>query len=218
MHSNYGKRWTNNEINMLLNEKKSGLSNEVISKNHKRSISAITIKLLQVCSNMINDDNSLDDIIDKYNLDKEQFIEYLDNNNIENIELDYKFNIDNNNNFEILIDDKLNGIVDISNEDLKWNSVEREQLINEINSGLTLFEISSIHKRSISSIKNKIIRMAIKNIENGENKEDVLNKFKLKENKIYNNNKKKKDKITREDIDTIINLLKEIKEDLNKLI
>jgi hypothetical protein len=171
---------------------------------------------------MINDDNNLDDIIDKYNLDREKFINYLDHNNIENIELEYKFNnnVDNNNNYEILIDDKLNGIVDISNEDLKWNSAEREQLINEISSGLTLYQMSCIHKRSISSLKNKIIRMAIKMIENGNNKEEVFNKFKLKENKIYNNNNNnnKKDKITRKDIDTIINLLKEIKEDLSKII
>ena len=52
--ANAGKKWTEEEINILLNERKEDKSIEDIAKIHKRTDSSVKSKLLAIAVSLLN--------------------------------------------------------------------------------------------------------------------------------------------------------------------
>jgi len=80
--SMHGEKWTDDEENKLIEELQSGLNNEWISANHKRTISSINAKIkmliLQDCVNGINHN----DIAIKFNKSIEEINKILEYNSV----------------------------------------------------------------------------------------------------------------------------------------
>ena len=55
---NHKIKWTNDELNQLLQETNNKLDINIIAKNHKRTVGAIKFKLIRYAAKLINDEPS----------------------------------------------------------------------------------------------------------------------------------------------------------------
>jgi len=75
--SNFGQKWTDEEENTLLQELDKNINIELIAQIHNRTIGGIIGKQLTIAYNMYVKKVSIEDIIIKTKLDKEQIMETI---------------------------------------------------------------------------------------------------------------------------------------------
>ena len=75
--SNYGQKWTDEEENTLLQELDKNINIEIIAQTHNRTIGGIRGRQRTIAYNMYVKDASIEEIIIKTKLDKEQILETI---------------------------------------------------------------------------------------------------------------------------------------------
>jgi len=139
---NHRVRWTNKENIQLYKEAKNHIDLETIANNHKRTVCAIKYRLIRYAIEMAEDDDTLTmkDLCNKTNLSRKILIEGFNTlkYNYEDLEDDYPENHGNT-----------------------WTNKETVQLYNQVENGIDLETIANDHKRTVNSIKYKLIRYAI---------------------------------------------------------
>ena len=97
-----------------------------------------------------------------------------------------------------------------------WNKTEVNILLNMIQNNETLENISKSLKRTLPSINCKLCSIGIDMLEKGSSYEDVYDVLKINKNEIDDFKQKQKNKSKSKE-DTVIELLKEIKDELKIL-
>ena len=75
--TNFGQKWTDEEENTLLQELDKNINIEIIAQTHKRTIGGIRGKQQTIAYNMYVKKASIEEIIIKTKLDKEQIMETI---------------------------------------------------------------------------------------------------------------------------------------------
>jgi hypothetical protein len=75
--SNFGQKWTDEEENTLLQELDKNINIEIIAQTHNRTIGGIKGRQRTIAYNMYVKDASIEEIIIKTKLDKEQILETI---------------------------------------------------------------------------------------------------------------------------------------------
>lgn len=75
--TNMGQKWTDEEENTLLQELDKNINIEIIAQTHKRTIGGIRGRQRTIAYNMYVKDVSIEEIIIKTKLDKEQILETI---------------------------------------------------------------------------------------------------------------------------------------------
>jgi len=75
--SNFGQKWTDEEENTLLQELDKNINIEIIAQTHNRTIGGIRGRQRTIAYNMYVKDASIEEIIIKTKLDKEQILETI---------------------------------------------------------------------------------------------------------------------------------------------
>ena len=82
--TNIGQKWTDEEENTLLQELDKNINIEVIAQTHNRTIGGIRCRQRTIAYNMYVKDVSIEEIIIKTKLDKEQILETITKKEKEN--------------------------------------------------------------------------------------------------------------------------------------
>lgn len=139
---NHRIRWTNKENIQLYKEAKNHINLETIANNHKRTVCAIKYRLIRYAIEMADDDETITmkDLCNKTNLSRKILIEGFKKlkYNYDDLEDDYPENHGNT-----------------------WTDKETVQLYSQVEKGIDLETIAIDHKRTVNSIKYKLIRYAI---------------------------------------------------------
>lgn len=139
---NHRARWTNKENLQLYKEARNHVDLETIANNHKRTICAIKYRLIRYAIEMADENEklTLKDLCNKTNLSRKVLIEGLNKlkYNYDDLEDDYPENHGNT-----------------------WTDNETTQLYNEVENGINIETIANDHKRTVNSIKYKLVRYAI---------------------------------------------------------
>jgi hypothetical protein len=139
---NHRARWTNKENLQLYKEARNHVDLETIANNHKRTICAIKYRLIRYAIEMADENEklTLKDLCNKTNLSRKVLIEGFKKlkYNYDDLEDDYPENHGNT-----------------------WTDNETVQLYNEIENGIDIETIANDHKRTVNSIKYKLVRYAI---------------------------------------------------------
>ena len=75
--TNFGQKWTDEEENTLLQELDKNINIEIIAQTHNRTIGGIRGRQRTIAYNMYVKDASIEEIIIKTKLDKEQILETI---------------------------------------------------------------------------------------------------------------------------------------------
>jgi hypothetical protein len=139
---NHRARWTNKENLQLYKEARNHVDLETIANNHKRTICAIKYRLIRYAIEMADENEklTLKDLCNKTNLSRKVLIEGFNKlkYNYDDLEDDYPENHGNT-----------------------WTDNETTQLYNEVENGIDIETIANDHKRTVNSIKYKLVRYAI---------------------------------------------------------
>jgi len=139
---NHRARWTNKENLQLYKEARNHVDLETIANNHKRTICAIKYRLIRYAIEIADENEklTLKDLCNKTNLSRKVLIEGFKKlkYNYDDLEDDYPENHGNT-----------------------WTDNETVQLYNEIENGIDIETIANDHKRTVNSIKYKLVRYAI---------------------------------------------------------
>ena len=80
--SNIGKKWTDEEEEILLKELSTNIDIELIAQKHNRNIGGITSRIKKIAYKLYINNNSIDEIIIKTKLNELEIIEKQQNNSI----------------------------------------------------------------------------------------------------------------------------------------
>jgi hypothetical protein len=75
--SNTGKKWTDDEERLLLQELNKNMEIELIAKKHNRTIGGINSRRKDIAYKLYSNNNSMEEIILKTKLDEDQIIETI---------------------------------------------------------------------------------------------------------------------------------------------
>jgi hypothetical protein len=76
---NTGKKWTDEEETMLLEELSQNINMQVIAQNHHRTCGGINARRREIAYKLHSKNNSMEEIISKTKLDEAQIIETIQN-------------------------------------------------------------------------------------------------------------------------------------------
>lgn len=79
----YGKRWTQDEEDKLLQEINSGIDFGVIARIHERSTQGIICRLRLIGNKMLNENHTIEEVKNVTRLTEEQLNEQQPNNNVD---------------------------------------------------------------------------------------------------------------------------------------
>ncbi len=164
--------WTEAEEKLLIEELQNGLDLQEIIENHNRTDSAIRIRIKKLFQENIIDENILNNYLQKsikkelpenaykiWTKDEEMLLTKYLNDGLSLISISelHRRSIGSiESRIKKLFEDKIINDI-IYNKYINWSENEKKLLIKNLQNNLNLEELSKLHSRSVSTIKNCII-------------------------------------------------------------